>query len=352
MATYAPEDPHLATPLTGAPAGLVSACLNCGATLTGEFCADCGQRDLPPDPTVRELAAEAWEAFASVDGKVLSSLRLLLFRPGVLTTEYLLGRRVRHLTPLRLYLLCSVAYFLVSSLVPDRSGDSVVAFSTLGDTVKLTRPERGRDSLTSVRAARDEARKDDTRRAALARHGITAAPGALDSATRVRADSVRLEEQISKWDSAPGWFRARLVHGISGVQRDKKDFTRDYQAQLPRLMFVLMPVSALLLGLAYRSRRRRYPAHLIVALHLHAFVFAMFAVDDLRALLPAPSLVLVALKTAVALWICAYLPLALRRVYGGRLHYAVLRTVVVVGAYLTVFTVVFGLMALGLLLMY
>src|SRR5262249_142497 len=43
-----------------------------------------------------------------------------LFRPGQLTSEYNAGRRVRYSSPLRIYLLMSVAYFFAASVVGPR----------------------------------------------------------------------------------------------------------------------------------------------------------------------------------------------------------------------------------------
>ena len=97
-------------------------------------------------------------------------------------------------------------------------------------------------------------------------------------------------------------------------------------------MFIVMPVYALLLALLYRSRRRVYAAHLVVSLHLHAFVFGLFAVGLLAAWIPL-ALVRQLFGWAVALWLIAYFPLALRRVYGGRLKFAILRSVALAGMY-------------------
>jgi hypothetical protein len=327
-------------------------CRNCGTGLTGPYCAECGQRDGPVDPSLRELVADAWDAFVSVDGKVLSSLRLLVLRPGALTVDYLSGRRARHLTPLRVYLLCSVGYFLVTSLVPDKPDHGpAAAFNVGSDTVRLAEGSKAHHGESLAEQATERARKDSTRRAALARHRIPLVAGVLDSTTRAMADSVRLEEQVAEWKGTPQWMRARLVHGVSALEHDKKGFGRDYQSQIPRLMFLLMPVSALLLAVAYRSRRRRYPVHLIVALHLHAFVFALLALDEVRALIPWAS-VREPLKLAAVLWGCAYLPLALRRVYGGRLRYAALRTAVVLGEYTFVGAIAMAVMAVALILTY
>ena len=91
-------------------------CANCGAPLSGPFCAQCGQAVKPLDPTVRHFAVEFAQELLDVDGRVPRSLRRLLFSPGFLTREHVEGRRVPWLSPLKLYLLASVAMFGVSAI--------------------------------------------------------------------------------------------------------------------------------------------------------------------------------------------------------------------------------------------
>src|SRR3954463_7986297 len=79
-------------------------CLNCGAALAGPFCAECGQRAVPPHPTVGELAGDALSEFAGWDGKFVETFRVLLRPPGELTRRWLDGQRVAFIAPLRLYL--------------------------------------------------------------------------------------------------------------------------------------------------------------------------------------------------------------------------------------------------------
>ena len=78
-------------------------CLNCGAELHGPFCSGCGQRVVPPYPSLREMAGDAWHEFSGWDGRFARTLRMLI-HPGVLTVEVLEGRRARYVSPLRLYL--------------------------------------------------------------------------------------------------------------------------------------------------------------------------------------------------------------------------------------------------------
>jgi hypothetical protein len=84
------------------------ACLNCGAALAGPYCATCGQRavDLaaPTWDVVRDAVAEATD----VDGRVLRTARALL-RPGLLTAEFLRGRRAPYVGPLKLFVVAGTA---------------------------------------------------------------------------------------------------------------------------------------------------------------------------------------------------------------------------------------------------
>jgi hypothetical protein len=92
-----------------------SACLNCQTPLEGRFCHGCGQEDRSSLFTLRQLIAEAAHELFDLDGKLLRSLRLLL-RPGALTIEYLAGRRARYVSPLRLYLIASLALVASNAL--------------------------------------------------------------------------------------------------------------------------------------------------------------------------------------------------------------------------------------------
>jgi hypothetical protein len=91
-------------------------CFNCGATRSGRFCADCGQKALPLAPTLGYFVHELTHEVLNVDGKIFRSLRLLLTRPGFLTREIFLGRRASYVSPIRLYLVVSVLSFALAAM--------------------------------------------------------------------------------------------------------------------------------------------------------------------------------------------------------------------------------------------
>jgi uncharacterized protein DUF3667 len=70
-------------------------CDNCGAPLTGPYCAQCGQHAHESARSLGLLLHEVWHLLTHVDGHLWSTLGRLLARPGELTLEYFADRRAR-----------------------------------------------------------------------------------------------------------------------------------------------------------------------------------------------------------------------------------------------------------------
>ena len=94
-------------------------CRNCGGELHGRFCHQCGQKSVASQVSVHDFLHEAADELAHLDGKIFQTLKLLLLKPGSLTVEHLQGRRARYVSPLRLYLTCSLLFFALSAMTPD-----------------------------------------------------------------------------------------------------------------------------------------------------------------------------------------------------------------------------------------
>lgn len=242
-------------------------CLNCGAQLRGAFCSRCGQRAIAAYPTVGELVGDAWQELSGYDGRFARTFRILFGRPGALTVETLEGRRVRYITPVRLYLVASVFYFLVSAAVPN---------------LRVPKPAVMPGSKVIV---------------------------AIDPSGRTNLTPEQLEQALRDLERAPWWVRAVL----RPILTDPVGFRRQFVESLPRVLFVLVPVFAGIVALFYR--RRPLPQHLIFAIHLHAMVFVTLAVRELSQL--ARSLIVLRVfELAAAVAIVVYALAAFRRVYG------------------------------------
>jgi hypothetical protein len=265
-----------------------SVCLNCGTPLRGPFCAGCGQRDVPPYPSVRELAVDAIAEFSGWDGRLSQTVRTLVRSPGALTREFLEGRRARYISPLRVYLTASLVYFLVAAAAPDvrlESGKTLglrVGATTKDDPSPLSRPQRVGASASRALETGD----------------------ALNPAERAAA-----LEDIARAPAVMQPFLRRAVEDPGGLKRRILE-------TMPRMLFVLLPIFAGILALFYRGRK--YPEHLYFAIHLHAFIFLALGVSELLKFTQSVLLVSGA-SLIVSIWIPIYATLAFRRVYGGSL---------------------------------
>ena len=86
-------------------------CHNCGAAAPGNYCANCGQETSLALPSAGRFLREAAGRYVAFDGRFWRSIHRLLFRPGVLTRDYLAGRRRRYVRPARLFVGLSIALF-------------------------------------------------------------------------------------------------------------------------------------------------------------------------------------------------------------------------------------------------
>src|SRR5881397_2576960 len=86
-------------------------CENCGAQLQGHWCAQCGQAAVNYRRSFRYVIADVLDSFLNWDSKFFTTIALLILKPWRLTNEFLAGKRVRYVNPLRLYLLASILFF-------------------------------------------------------------------------------------------------------------------------------------------------------------------------------------------------------------------------------------------------
>ncbi len=95
-----------------------AACTNCGTELVGDYCFRCGQKRLPPDHlSMRHFLHEAVVHVGDFEHtKIFRTVRALLFRPGLLTNEYIAARRVDWITPLKAFVtVFAISFFLYSA---------------------------------------------------------------------------------------------------------------------------------------------------------------------------------------------------------------------------------------------
>ncbi|MEP2023616.1 MAG: DUF3667 domain-containing protein [Reichenbachiella sp.] len=93
-----------------------NSCLNCGETLNGQYCTNCGQQNKDKDRSLKHLLGDLLNNLFFVDNRFWVSYKYLLFKPGVMTYEFLEGKRRKFMSPITLFLFVNVLYFFVSPL--------------------------------------------------------------------------------------------------------------------------------------------------------------------------------------------------------------------------------------------
>jgi len=304
------------------------------------------------------LFGDLMDSAFNIDTRLVRTLGPLFRRPGFLTQEYFAGRQVRYVTPVRLFFfLCILAFLLARLTMTGKDAvniDADGANSGIERAVTEAAVIKARDtrlgSLTSSRA-----RLPTGPGGVGARAGMAAAEDAIRDAAEERISDLR--EARAKglpppppdddgavifgdkpWDAKtnpvklPGapaflnaWINGKIGRAQGNVKRIKADpdlYKDAFMAAIPTALFVLVPVFALLLKLAFVFKRRLYMEHLVVALHSHAFislvllmVFALLGLQHLTAAGSLPNSLVGWCMGLLMAWVPVYLLLMQKRVY-------------------------------------
>ena len=190
-------------------------CANCGNSLAQRYCAQCGQ-DSHVTMTIRHFVDEFVEGMFHFDSTFWRTFLPLLFKPGFLTEQYLSGKRKSYAPPFRSYLVLSLIYFAVGSLV----------------------------ATPETRVVNLEGRQMTTQDCPLV---------------------------------AESWLRYLVPNVEESCRRALTDeghaFSKALNGLLPKVMFVVLPLVALVQYLLNRRKRPLYVENLIFVLHFQSFYF-------------------------------------------------------------------------------
>jgi len=271
---------------TATAASTTVRCDNCGAPLSGRYCGRCGQRVEPPVHSLWHFTRVATEDLTHADSRVWRTLAALLFRPGYLTREFLRGRRASYLPPVRLYLVLSVVFFL---------------WLATGRTGSLLAPDTGHASAAELHQIENEIKDTAAQDAAAA--GVTRATRSGNSC------------QVEYDGPGAQTLRPLAVRACERIRQDRgRSLIEAFMHNLPRAMFLFLPLLAGAMKLMYWRPQHYYVEHLLLLVHNHAFLFvALMLAWALAAVLPFAS---PWVRLAMTLYIPWYLYRSMRVVYG------------------------------------
>ena len=317
-------------------------CLNCGASLGGQYCGNCGQRAKSRMISIWELTRDAFGDLFELDSRLWRTLLPLLTRPGQLTKDYLEGRRARYMPPFRTYLVLSIVFFLVAFFDP-KEELGILFEPSEAPTAEEQQEREDRESelreevLSELEAEgivvgspelqeqlEDQLTDDEP--------GINIKIPTDEDPTgglTITVDDDEMTDNCDMEDFAeaelPGWLAARLsperVKAMcEKVVADKgKTLGPKLVENIPAGLIVLLPLMALALKMLYPLAKRYYVEHLLFFIHFHAFFFLLLTLQitfvRISDKLSFPSAIAPIVVVASSIYIPIYLYKGMRKVY-------------------------------------
>ncbi len=277
----------------------------------GRYCQQCGQENIEPRQTVWHLVTHFFSDITHFDGKFFTTVKDLFAKPGFLSREYINGRRMSYLDPIRMYIFTSAIFFIVFFSVV-KVADMVHVNHNAGKKIndskalqeELAKAKTKEDTAAAARAfvagtlgnivlggKTSENEEDSAEVDSIAK---VYKPAAKENNNNLFGEFSRITEFDSAQRALPpaermGWFKTRLKHRLIALNmryRDDKagatkEFLEIFFHNFPKLLFISLPIFALQLALLYVRRRKEffYVDHGIFAVHLYIFSFLMLLID-------------------------------------------------------------------------
>jgi hypothetical protein len=269
-------------------------CLNCGTILEGKYCPNCGQENLELKENFGHMMSHAISDYFHFDHLFFHTLKPLLLKPGKLTNEYMAGRRAQYLHPVKMYIFISIVYFLLLF----QSGHEVINVNK--PAAKPVNIEKAMDSVSyaiahnpSISPARKKKLEEEIAKAKTSKLHTKITDDEKDNRGPntwfhpISKDSTYkqyiIKQQKLPEDEKDGFlekqwnkktFEYREKYGPSA----KEVFLDELRHNTPKMMFLMLPLFALILRITFWKNKKYYVEHLIYTFHFHCFLFLFLGV--------------------------------------------------------------------------
>lgn len=353
-------------------------CENCHSQVIGSFCSQCGQSVESTLKYFWTVLLHLLDDIFSFDSRASRTLKPLLLTPGFLTNEYIQGRRVHYVPPLRLYLFVSIIFFISLKFFTIDGTDLLVHEQRMAAPIKEVSQyikqleaavddlpiEKQNEQLKKIQQYKqyqqDLSALTASKTTEITKKIVEYELGALDLQKSLSEKDIqrlaKLKEQLAEIKSGKVKPDASDVFSISNnkdgtltfdflsdennqrlsdkmkalEKKGQQAFNSDARpliqqsiSKLPQLMFILLPLFALILKLFYLFSKRLYLEHLTVALHSHSFIFLIILLvnildnsqEYLSPTMPKVASWLGYAAIVLLTWLPCYLFLMQKRVY-------------------------------------
>jgi hypothetical protein len=332
-------------------------CLNCNTELNGNYCHNCGQQATSPTPSIGSFLVEYLSNAFMWDNKLFKTLWYLLSQPGRLTSDFIAGKFIAHMNPLKLnmfmlFVTITVFVFIAGSNNIDETVQNITSDEQLGasfqleiltsdaeylakmnqsprDTIELYAPlmiaTEYQQVITNIETIEDTQGKGVDRWRAVVPHTLI-------------EDSVLVVGENNCYNfNNESTVTTDTMNVILDVLGSLKDFITKY---FPLIVLLTTPLLSLSLSIIQHNRRLPGINHFIFSLHYTTFLAVLIMFIYVLYLTISPSLN--TLEWIIIIASSAYLTIAIRRVYGSANWLrAVIKAVLVNVTYLVICLLMF-----------
>jgi Protein of unknown function (DUF3667) len=321
-------------------------CLNCGTILEGKFCHNCGQENLQIKESFGHMMNHAISDYFHFDQKFFHTLKPLLLKPGFLTNEYMAGRRAQYLHPVKMYIFISIVYFLLLF----QSGHEIVKVNETPN--KPVAAAKIIDSLNKE-IIRDHDLSASQKKMILQKIKVNSNllgndkrknNGLFDAEGDTSYQQFLASQRKLPENERAGAFELLAKKKVFAYKekygsRAKEVFFDEFKHNVPKMMFLVLPLLALILKVTFWKNKKFYVEHLIYTFHLHCFLFIFLAlIMLLQLILPGNPEVIGWVNFAATLFVMWYIYRSLRVVYQRNRFRTITKMIGMSLAYLFVFT--------------
>jgi hypothetical protein len=298
-------------------------CLNCGHYVDERFCTHCGQENTEvKEPALRMIIHTIADYF-HFEHKFFSTLKPLLFKPGFLSKAYISGKRESYIYPIRLYIFISILFFIV--ILSDKNKPTALEIDPSHQTTHVTAPNKFKvTDASSILSLVIE----------------TVFNWQVSDSTIIsyekRQSALPVEEKDGFFKNA--FIKKSLLLKENPHQREK--FREHLLHNFPKIMFLLLPMFALILKLVYLKKKKYYYEHFIYSLHVHSAIFlAILFILLLRFLLTFTVGLSGWLNFALSAYILWYIYRSLKMFYESTRGKTIFKMAILFSSYAIIFTI-------------
>lgn len=270
-------------------------CLNCGHTVEEHYCSHCGQENIETRQPFHYLFTHFFEDLTHYDGQVWKTFRFLLTKPGRLTKEFLAGRRMRYVPPVRLYIFMSFVAFLLPALLShtkEKPGKDALIKELEDNKKELAEGAQEPGSGISEKKVKEYSYRWDSIINGLKSGAIKPEDYDENANWDVSFDkNYKGIESTHQFDSIQkvtprktNWLATKLARkqielrqaGLSKKQASEK-LRETFIHNLPKALFIYLPLFAFWLWLFHNKKKWWYFDHGIFTLHYFSFLLTVFS---------------------------------------------------------------------------